>query len=331
LIIALFTSRYSHHTSAPREHAIAVRAAALADMGHAVHVVTTPSAELPVGFHSDRKVTVHRLPAQCGLDTDQFCVACDEWCRKFEPDVVHIDDPIVKRPWWTGIKAIKAATIHRSAFAKWVESTNMLRCGLASKSGYSVRDGFDEGLALRRTFAVTMFPSRWDEWVYQSLAGVDNSKVVYQPLSLDCYSADCDMRKSHWLAVNEPGETAPADGVRLAERAADKAGVAIQSVTRSNTTGQVVVYDESVGVVLPSFTAHLPYALGEALARRRPVIATTIGAVAFEHLDGVTMVSAGDIDAMAEAMGNPPEVPVDAANRWHPRKHAIDWLEAVTK
>ena len=184
---------------------------------------------------------------------------------------------------------------------------------------------------MRRTFHVAMFPSKWDAWIYKSLSGINNARVVYLPLSLDCYSADCDMRKEHWLAVKEPGESEVSDGVRLAERAAEKAGVAIQSVTRSNTTGQVVVYDESVGVVLPSFTAHLPYALGEALARRRPVIATTIGAVAFEELDGVVTVAAGDVDAMAEAMGNPPEVPVDAANRWHPRKHAIDWLEAVTK
>jgi len=333
LKIALVTHRWTIHNCDPIPFGISLRAAELADYGHELHVLTTPAENFPAGIHADRNVIVHRLQSQSGVNTECFNDACADWCREHKPDVIHIDDPSLVNPWWQEFsKAKRVATVHRLKFSSWVQAVNLRRAGHGEALGsYSVRDGYQEGADLKRLFDSVITTCRYDAWALSSLMGCE-SKVVYPPIRIDSIDSVSTLPvKQHWLCVSELWEREPADGVREAERAASLAGVQLQSVKRSSTTGQIVVYDECLGVILPTFSTHLPLALAESLARRKPVIATSVGAVALEQLEGVAVVPSGDVQAMANAMNNPPVVQEGAASRWHPKKHAADWLDVVMK
>ena len=64
------------------------------------------------------------------------------------------------------------------------------------------------------------------------------------------------------------------------------------------------LYAASDVVCLPSFREGLPYALSEAMAAGRPVVATDVGGVAEMVVDGETglIVPAGDVSALADAI-----------------------------
>jgi glycosyltransferase involved in cell wall biosynthesis len=73
----------------------------------------------------------------------------------------------------------------------------------------------------------------------------------------------------------------------------------------------------SRGLVLPSFAEGLPVVMMEALALKRPVIGTTIAGVPELVKPGVSgwLVPAGDVDALADAMREAVEAPIELLER----------------
>jgi glycosyltransferase involved in cell wall biosynthesis len=70
-------------------------------------------------------------------------------------------------------------------------------------------------------------------------------------------------------------------------------------------------------LVLPSFAEGLPVVIMEALALRRPVISTYVAGIPELVRDGVEgwLVPAGDVEALAQAMGRLLSAPVDVLAR----------------
>jgi glycosyltransferase involved in cell wall biosynthesis len=334
--IALVCRVYATHgRTGGMIHVIQERAEALARAGHQVHVITTSA--LGHGEHElVNGVTVHHCQAGESMAySDGFASFCLQTSNDLCPEIIHLDSYDCNRLWWHqrpgGVRTV-AVSNHGEAVGSQLTSWRMKLRGLPSSESINTDEWLKERSALRRADAV-IATCRFDRWMLSDVVGLDNVKLVYNPLAPWHWNG----RKSdlpeipQFIAVALWGQHER--GFSIAEAACTQAGVALTKPCNVSRRNLVHYYDMSRALLLPTYQSKgYDLSVAESIARLRPVICSDNGINTMEAIDKpwIVTVPIGNVDALAEKLRGPlPPVPHGAANDNLPSNHIANWLEAL--
>lgn len=327
------------------------RARALVKLGHEVHVLTTGrkthNGELLIG---EDEVEVHHMPCKPLHYSAEFAHHCEAHCRHFGPCILHSDSFSVDYPWqvtswlapsksWTDPagKCVTATTLHGCCWGAYFTSLNMWM-----RHGGEVPQVDIAGVARERKimlgFDRVIGISRHEHWILTNLLGID-AKLVYNPLP-DYFFKDADQTIPEgprtFLCAAVSGHRQR--GFDIASRAAQTAGVTLVIAENLARTDMPALLDKCHGLVLPTCYAQgMDLAVGEAIARRRPVFATSTGSYQRECEPGGIYQSAIKLfplsgDGLPELLQGRLDWPDYRQVRDYlhgATTHAEKWLEAI--
>lgn len=320
------------------------RARALAKLGHEVHVLTTSRNRHAGEEIQDEGVAVHHMPSTSVEYSDEFRDHCIIHCNAFEPDILHSDSFDVLRPWmpqWAnGTKTVIAATMHGCCWGSYFSDVNLWMRDGGNVPEFSSRDMARERdimLGYHRMIGISIH----EHWILTNLMGLFNAKLVYNPLpdyffDGTSYLSENPPRRFLCSAVTQHQRR----GFHIAQRAADKAGVELLTVSNRPRHELPALIDSCSGLILPTtFAQGMDLAVSESIARFRPVYASSTGSYQRESesggiYEGVIKLFPLDGNGLAEALANGGQ---DwSSMKWNTgvslhksRVHAELWLKAI--
>jgi glycosyltransferase involved in cell wall biosynthesis len=256
------------------------RARALTKLGHEVHVLTTGKTTHGGELLLDRDVEVHHMPCKPSHYSTEFAQHCEGHCRYFQPHILHSDSFDVNRPWQVGYKGsvITATTLHGCCWGAYFTELNMwMRHGgscpqvdtLGTAKERRIISGLDKVIGI----------SRHEHWILTNLLGAYGAKLVYNPLPDYFFrniKQELPQGRRKFLCAAVSGHRQR--GFAIAEKAAKEADVSLVIAEDIPRDRMPELIDSCHGLVLPTCYAQgMDLAVGEAIARRRPVFATSTG------------------------------------------------------
>jgi glycosyltransferase involved in cell wall biosynthesis len=309
------------------------RAHALAKAGHEVHILTT-GAHRGEADVMDAFVHVHHLDCKPLAYSDEFASRCREACESIRPDIIHLDSFDTDRLWWAGrprgVKKV-AITLHGfcwgSALTKW----NLYKLGQGPAPQFDFVGMVHERESLMQADAVIGI-SRHEHWMLKDLLGIPHARLVYNPIAPGFFAKPIvDPPKSPRLlcaAISGHGERLFA----VAKKAASKAGIPLDVVSKSPRQLMPGVYDEHSALIVPTaYSQGLDLTVAEAVARGRPVIASATGSYLRESevSSSVSVAPLGDIDSLARAMSLLTQCNHRESDKHRPEVHVSNWMSAI--
>lgn len=343
--IVLVCRAYVTHRPSGMAFVCQDRAEQLARDGHDVHVLTTHKPGAP-SLERHNGVVVHYLLSKPLEYSPQFAAGCEAKCRELEPDVIHLDGVDWRSPWWKsrpGTPRVVSCTMHGVRFGDFLTRWNLYRTGFDSTVPVLPAADFRAEAESLASFDHVFAVSVHEQTLLEDCYGLTNVKLVYNPIAREFFTAS-EMspppRDRRFLCAALTGH--PVRGFRLAEKAAEDAGVKIVVAQDCLRTKMPLLIDSATAVVLPThFAMGYDLIVAEAFARRRPVIVGATGSyLREERLHGNDwpglVVQLGNQDALSKAMTGP--LPIDdghmvamerLADRHRPEKHAECWLSSL--
>jgi glycosyltransferase involved in cell wall biosynthesis len=316
------------------------RAAALAALGHDVHVVTTSGGGTP-GFVAAAVVmseqaaglTVHYTRSPAHNWSESFADGCAVLARALTPDVVHLDSFDRDRPWWSRLPCRKAVTMHGAGWGAVLTRWNLYRTGLRRQmpafDGPALRA---EAEALAKADAV-LAVSRWEWRMLRDQYGLPRAKVVPNPIPSYFFEGLRPVVRppgGYFLCAAVSGQAER--GFAQAQAACARAGVPFREVRDVPRERMPAQYDGAKALLLVSHYAQgKDLSLAEARARGVPAILSPTGSYLDEAQPWDRHCELGDVEGLAALLRGyePPAVPPGAADSHRPEWHAAAWLDAV--
>lgn len=330
--IVLVCRVYSTHRSGGMPFVCADRAVHLANgMGHDVHVLTTAHEN---GKASDvvDGVTVHYLGNQPMEYAEAWHESCARKVSAINPDLIHLDSlDSNATPWWPAGSV--AITSHGSTIGQLMalQSSAVGGDDVPKQKINDLIEGCKRERAVLKTARAVVAVSEWERRLLSEIYQLPNVHVVKNPIPDYFFGTrkspkNRDVRKRVFLcaAVNSFGTR----GFHLATNAASLNRQTVHFAKGSFTRREMVEqYDHCDALLLPtSLASGSDLTVDEALARRRPVIATRIGA--YSGRQGVVNFTRDDVHELAAVMaGDLPLVLPNEENRCS--NHCEKWLGVV--
>lgn len=317
-------------------HVTSDRAEALAAAGVDVHLVTTSySSKAGIEF-AERQEQVKLNLTKWFTSTPahdwsrEFAEVCDAMYGRLQPDVVHLDSFDRDHPWWTGVKATKAITMHGFGWGAFLTKWNQYRItGGALEPDWAAIKRERDALVLAD---VVIGVSRHEHRMLRDQYALPKAKLVYNPIPAYFFEWRPQAKRSGFLcvAVSQGGTR----GFETARRAALQAGVELRVLTSVPRAKLPAEYARSLAVVLPTaFAQGYDLSIAEARACGTPAIMAATGSYLDEACPHDVLVDTGDVDGLTAAMrrvaAEPRVLPGDIADAHRPERHAAAWLEAV--
>lgn len=320
------------------------RARQLVKDGHEVHVLTTGRDTHKGELLNDEGVEAHHMPCKPGGYSAEFAKHCLTHCKSFSPDILHFDSFNVDHPWWKDITSCpRALTLHGFSWGSYFTRWNTY-----TRHGGTPPPLDHEGIARERSammdFDCVIGISVHEHWTLRDPMGLFHAKLVYNPIPDYFFknvteSPSTDKKRYLLSAISGQHER----GFDLACRAAQKAGVEVVVPEAKDRTEMPTLIDSCSALLLPTCYAQgLDLSVGEALIRRRPVIATATGSYLREaelngiYHGGIKLIPLVGYDALIQALSEPWNGTDDNVN-WDsvqthlhtPSTHTREWLQAI--
>lgn len=312
------------------------RAKALAACGHEVHVLTTGGSRNDLrrvdGYH------LHLLDCERMAYSRAFAAECRDACESLRPDVIHLDSFDPDHLWWTGRPGganRTAVTMHGighgvgwgSLLTQW----NLYLDGTGPKPEFDLRALKRHRDALAHA-DIAIAISRHELWIMRDTYALskERTSLVRNPIPSYFFEGVRPPNPAGYVLCAGNRGTSGNRGFANAERAARRAKAGFHVVHDVARADMPAVYDAARALALPTYWSQgYDLTVAEALARRRPVIASHTGSYAREEIPGLVTFSRGDEDAMAALLRDPPDVPEGVVDDHRPEKHAEVWELAV--
>lgn len=327
--IALCCRAYPTHRPGGMPFVCQDRALALALENHEVHVLTTGGGG--ERRKMDGPVHIHHLDCDPQKYTPAFAQECLQACKKLRVEIVHLDGFDVHRTWWEDGPWKVGITLHGfgpgAFFTKW----NLYSHNEGGPPPEFNAPGMVKEIqALRKADRVIAI-SRHEQWIMEDFYNLyGNVHLVYNPISTYFFDKATDALPDadHFICLGNPGTS----GNRRFDLAR-KTGRNVRIIRGVEREELPTHYMLAKAIIVPTFWSQgYDLTIAEALASRRPVIATATGSYYREGRKSpyVRLVPRGDVNALAEAMQDPlPVVRHDAADRHRMCNHAKRWLEVM--
>jgi len=315
------------------------RAAALAAEGHEVHVLTTGGGEMN---HMDGEVHVHHLKCEPQKYTTEYAEECHRASRVLGADLVHLDGFDVHRTWWEGGPWTVGITLHGFGPGAFLTKWNIYSHGGGEVPEFNAAGMVREIQALQKADRIIAI-SRHEQWLMEDFYNLYGKvHLVYNPIPDYFFdqATEPDPTSDHFICLGNPGTS----GNRRFDLARET-GREVRVIRGVPRTELPAIYAACKAVVVPTFWSQgYDLTVAEALASRRPVIATATGSYYREgryynsgYSQGyqgghpnpwVKLVPRGDVMALARAMKDPMPLvrQLDAAGHHRPKVHAERWL-----
>jgi glycosyltransferase involved in cell wall biosynthesis len=338
--IALACRVYPSSRPGGMPHVAADRAEELVRQGHTVAVLAPKHPHWGAGNFPHNGVDVVHVNAPVDSYSSEFAAGCAEFCRYFDPDVIHLDSFDRARPWWKdrpGNPKRVCVTMHGFGLGGFLTAWNLYRLGIGNEPRFDVDDLTSEAKALAcfdRVLAISLH----EQTMLEDQYGLGNVRLVYNPISQSFFKPTVPPpAKRRFLCAAISGQATRMFSV--AEKAAKQAGVELIVASDVPREKMPELYDSVTGLVVPTCYAQgYDLTIGEALARNRPVIMSATGSYYREFRDAGgwpgAMVPMGDVAALRDAMLGELVTPEDSfttclATRHMPSVHVAEWLEAL--
>ena len=321
------------------------RARALVEAGHEVHVFTT-GGEQGAEVFSDEGVSVHHLPCESQKYTRQFAEESLAKAQAIVPDILHFDGFDVNHLWWVDKPWKVGITLHGFGPGAFLTKWNIYSHDPTTPPpDFNAAGMLKEITALRKADRVIAI-SRHEQWMMEDFYNLYGKvHLVYNPIPsyfFDLATAP-DPKSNHFVCLGNPGTS----GNRRFDLARET-GADVRVIRGVPRTELPAIYAACKAVLIPTFWSQgFDLTVAEALASRRPVIATATGSYYREgryfnsgystgYQGGhpnpwVKLVPRGDVMALARAMKEPMNLvqPECAAGHHRPEIHAERWMEAM--
>lgn len=335
--IMLVCRAFSTHRPGGMLHVVEDRAEALAALGHDVHVVTTGVLGDQRAFDVPRAgYTVHHTDSPPCDYSHEFALESMRLSVTLQPDILHFDSFDRSRPWWVGCNRRMriACTMHGFGMGAFLTKWNLFREGIEPTAPVFNAAEMDREAAAIRKFDVVIGISKHEHWMLRDCYGVRNAKLVYNPIAPYFFDRPTTIAKASKVFLCAAISGHSIRGFDIARKAAEQIGATVRTVSNVPRCEMPDVYDECQAVVIPTFYSQgFDLTVTEALARRRPVIASSTGSYIREESrlwPYLSTVPLNDVDALAKAMSNivaPLAESIDTGA--HPKNHAVAWLRAI--
>lgn len=336
----------SQQRSGGMPHVASDRAAALADAGHEVHLVTTSEGPSAGAIREYRcislqpNLSLHYLPVKAHEWSLDFGTHCRKLAHKLRPDVVHLDSFDRADSWWLSLPdsvSKLAVTMHGFGWGAFLTEWNLQRLG--KRRGPLAVDFLalrNEAKSLSR-FSTVIGVSKHEYRMLRDEYGLQQAKLVYNPIPSFFFTMSKlpnAERTTFLCAAVSQGETR---GFEVAKAAAAIAGVELKVVSHTPRHDMPYAYDKSIAIVLPTaFAQGFDLAVCEARARGIPAVMSATGSYLAEARSWDKLVETHDEKSLAKALIQmkelAPAVPYDddAVIRHQPTEHASAWLNAIS-
>lgn len=365
----MLVSRVTHfHRPGGMPHVLRDRAEALALLGHEVFVVTTGHLGYREAMF---QCGVTYIFVQCPSTqwTREFAEGCAHRYNVLNPDVLHFDSFDRRFQWWSETACVTMHGFGWGAkLTRW--NMYRTGNPIDAPPGVDWVDLRMEAEALK-SFRTVIGVSRHEERMLRDEYGLPRVRLVYNPIADyfflwkevkhptdGFWYADrplctkCGGIGGEYLACGHCGTTgyeplkrnatyflcAAISGQRergfdIAERACRAAGAEMRVANKTLRENMPVQYDGAKALLLPTFYAQgFDLAVCEARARGVPCIMSATGSYLAEAEPWDVLVPCGNGRALEAALRGPfGTVDIESAERHRPRRHAEEWLKAVTE
>lgn len=324
--IALSCRAYVTNSHGGMENVCADRAEELARQGHDVHVVT--GGEPQVTEHNG--VAVHQVGGKPYPYTDELAAGSVAACEALRPEILHLDSFDCMRPWWRdrpGKPRVVATTYHGGGWGKVLTDWNAFRVGMGGPPTIKADHLLAQARCVATTFDRVIAIGHWEQLLLRTTMHRLDARLVYNPIAPCFFEGPfCEPGDSVLMVTRDKVR-----GYEIAQAAAAKAHVHLEVAEGYTREQMPAVFDGCKALILPTLRADgFDLTVAEALARRRPVLASGTGSYLMERCDGYHIVPVWHVDALAARMRQDlPEVSPYAADRHRPKNHVFDWLEAL--
>lgn len=265
----------------------------------------------------------------------EFAQSCSDECRRIGPDIIHLDSFDRSRPWWSQLGKPVFVTMHGFGPGSFHTKWNLWREGRGPAPDI-VNEGMKDEAQALAGFKKVLAISRYEHFQLRSWYALKNTELVYNPIAPCFFNGvpSGDMTQPDGYLSVGLDSTSSNRNFQLADEACRLAGVPWRVARTTKRDMMPAIYRAAQAVILPtSWAQGYDLCVAEALACRRPVVASDVGSYALEGGGGtgIYLVPQNSPEAICALLKDGlPILPLGMADKHRSEYHANSWLSAVS-